>query len=65
MFMSLLSMTFYKRVICQYLVSGHSYMMPDRVVCHRRKSFGSNDLYLPTEMIERISSSNTVKSRIY
>ena len=65
MFMSLLSMRFYKRVICQYLISGHSHMMPDRLVCNRRKSFGSNNFYLPTEMIERISSTNTVKGRIY
>lgn len=61
MFMSLLSMTFYKRVICHFLISGHSHMMPDRVVSHIKKSFGTNDLFLPTEMIEKMSNIKTVK----
>ena len=55
-------MTFYKGVICHFLISGHSHMMPDRVVSHIKKSFGTNDLYLPTEMIDRMSSINTVKA---
>lgn len=59
MFMALLSITFYKRVICHYLISGHSHMCPDRVVSHVKKSFGTNNLYLPSHMIEKM---NTVKS---
>ena len=39
MFMSYLSMTLYNRVVCHYLISGHSYMMPERVVSHIKKSF--------------------------
>ena len=62
MFMSLLSMTLYKRVVCHYLISGHSHMMPDRVVSHTKKSFGTNNLYLPEEMIEKMSSIATVNA---
>ena len=35
-------------------------MMPDRVVSHVKRSFGTNDIYLPQEMIERMSSVLTV-----
>ena len=35
-FMLLLSMTLYKKVVCDYLVSGHSHMCPDRVVSHAK-----------------------------
>ena len=62
MFMSLLSITLYKRVICHYLISGHSHMMPDRVVSHIKKSFGTNDLYLPNEMIDKIKNVDTVRA---
>jgi histidinol phosphatase-like PHP family hydrolase len=37
-------------------------MMPDRVVSHLKKSFGTNDLYLPEEMIEKMSSIATVNA---
>ena len=64
MFMSLLSMTLYKRVICHYLISGRSHMMPDRVVSQIKKSFRTNYLYLPNEMIEKMSSIDTVKAEL-
>ena len=60
MFMSLMSMTFYKRVICHYLVSGHSHMVPDRVISHVKRSFGTNDMYLPEEMITKMNTISTV-----
>ena len=49
MFMSFLSMTFYKRANCYYLVSGHSHMCPDRVVPHAKRSIGVNDIFEPEE----------------
>lgn len=60
MFMSLMSMAFYKRVICHYLVSGHSHMVPDRVISHVKRSFGTNDMYLPEEMITKMNTISTV-----
>ena len=59
MFMAFLSMTLYRRVVCHLLISGHSHMCPDRVVSHVKKSFGINNLYLPSQMVDRI---NTIKS---
>lgn len=35
-------------------------MMPDRVVSHIKRSFGANDLYLPSEMIEKMNTVNSV-----
>lgn len=29
---------------CHFLTSGHSHMMPDRVVSHVKRSFGTNDI---------------------
>ena len=37
-------------------------MMPDRVVSHTKKSFGTNNSYLPEEMIEKMSSIATVNA---
>jgi hypothetical protein len=45
MFMSFLSMTFYTRAICYYLVSEHSHMCPDRVVSD------VNDIFEPEELV--------------
>ena len=59
MFMAFLSMTLYKRVVCHYLISGHSHMCPDRVVSHVKRSFGVQNLFHPNEMVECI---NTIKS---
>lgn len=55
MFMSFLSMTFYKRVVCHYLVSGHSHMCPDRVVSHAKRSRGVNDIYDPMDFVEKMN----------
>jgi hypothetical protein len=60
MFMAFLSMTLYKRVICHFLVSGHSHMCPDRVVSHVKKSFGVADLFHPSQMIQRMNSIKSV-----
>ena len=59
MFMAFLSMTLYERVVCHYLISGHSHMCPDRVVSHVKRSFGVQNLFLPNQMVECI---NTIKS---
>ena len=56
MLMALLSMTFYKRVICHFLISEHSHMVPDRVISHVKRSFGTNDLYHPQDMIQKMSA---------
>jgi hypothetical protein len=61
MFMSFLSMTFYKRVICHYLVSGHSHMCPDRVVSHAKRSIGVNDIFEPQGFVQKM---NTVRHGI-
>ena len=62
MFMAFLSMTLYMRVICHFLISGHSHMCPDRVVSHVKRSFGVNNLYLPSEMVEKINTIRSVKA---
>ena len=61
MFMSFLSMTFYKKVVCHYLVSGHSHMCPDRVVSHAKRSLGVNDMYEPNGFVNKMI---TVRCRI-
>lgn len=60
MFMAFLSISLYKKVICHFLVSGHSHMCPDRVVSHVKKSFGVSDLFHPSQMIERMNSIRSV-----
>jgi hypothetical protein len=65
MFMCLMSMTFYKRVICHYFVSGHSHMVPDRVISHVKRSFGTNDMYLPEEMITKMNTISTVTGEFH
>lgn len=60
MLMALLSMTFYKRVICHFLISGHSHMVPDRVISHVKRSFGTNDLYHPQDMIQKMSAVKSI-----
>ena len=56
MFMSFLSMTFYTRAICYYLVSEHSHMCPDRVVSHAKHSIGVNDIFEPEELVQKINT---------
>lgn len=56
MFMSFLSMTFYTRAICYYLVSEHSHMCPDRVVSHAKRSIGVNDIFEPEELVQKINT---------
>jgi hypothetical protein len=61
MFMSFLSQLFYKRVVCHYLVSGHSHMCPDRVVSHAKRSIGVNNIYHPAGLVEKM---NTVSHKV-
>jgi hypothetical protein len=62
MFMSFLSMTLYKRLVCNFLVSGHSHICPDRFESHVKRSFGANNLYLPARMVENINTIRTVSA---
>ena len=56
MFMSFLSMSLYKRVICHYLVSGHSHMCPDRVVSHAKRSIGVTDVFEPQGFVDKMNT---------
>lgn len=35
-------------------------MCPDRVVSHVKRSFGTNNLYLPSQMIDKMNSVTSV-----
>lgn len=58
MFMALLSLTFYKKVVLHFLVSGHSHMCPDRVVSHAKRSIGVANIFEPSGLVDKI---NTVR----
>ena len=60
MFMSFMSMLFYKKVICHYLISGHSHMCPDRVVSHAKRSIGVNDVFEPEGFVEKMNTVSTI-----
>ena len=51
-------MTFYEKVLIIYLLPGHSHMIADRVVAWAKKALAVQNLYSPTDILERI---NTVK----
>ena len=61
MFMLFLSQLFYKRVVCHYLVSGHSHMCPDRVVSHAKRSIGINNVYHPAGLVEKMNTVRNMK----
>ena len=55
-FFTFLSLVFYKRVVIVLLLPGHSHMAVDRVVSCVRRSLGRNNLYIPSQLIEKINS---------
>jgi hypothetical protein len=60
MFMALLSLNFYKKVVLHFLVSGHSQMCPDRVVSHAKRSIGVANIFEPSGLVDKI---NTVREK--
>jgi len=55
-FFCFLSLTFFKRVACQFLITGHFHMAPDRVTSNAKSAIGIQDLYLPTQIAEAMNN---------
>ena len=51
-------MTFYV-----YLISGHSHMLPDRVVSWSKKSLAQSNLYGPDDIVNRMNTVKSIKAR--
>lgn len=47
-------------VVLYFLEKGHSYIAPDRVVSHCRKSFKGKDLYIPQHLVDCMNSIKNV-----
>eukprot|EP00899_Mesostigma_viride_P026626 jgi/Mesvir1/7148/Mv02508-RA.1 len=52
----LLSLLLYKRVLIIYFIPGHSHMIADQVVSWAKRSLATQNLYLPSEIIERMKA---------
>ena len=58
-FNALLSILLYDKVVLLYLVSGHSHMLPDRVVSMLKKSITNRNVYHPKDIAERANAFTT------
>lgn len=57
-----LSMSFYKKVLIVYLIPGHSHMIADRVVAWAKRSLGVENLYVPTQIVNKMNSVKGIKA---
>jgi hypothetical protein len=51
MFYALLSILFYEKVVCLYLIPGHSFMTPDRVLAWIKSKLKGSNLFTPQQIV--------------
>jgi hypothetical protein len=59
MFCAMMSLLFYKKVACLFLIPGHSHMIADRVVAWLKNSIRGKQIFHPSDFVE---CSNAIKS---
>lgn len=62
LFFAILSMTFFDRVVILFLISGHSHMLPDRVVGWLRKILHGVNLFSPVELVAMFQNLKSVSA---
>jgi hypothetical protein len=53
---------FYERVLLIYFIPGHSHMVADRVVAWVKRSLGKENIFLPSDIIEKMNTVKGVKA---
>ena len=59
-FFASLSVCFYEKVVCLYLKSGHSHMLPDRATAHAKNAIKNRNIYHTKDLVAFV---NTVGSK--
>lgn len=64
-FFAMLSLLYYKKVTLIYLIPGHSHMIADRVVAWMKRSIKKNNIFHPSEFVEKANSIKSIEAKFF